>query len=149
MDDEAKPIALILDPGESGTVGGMTVRNLGEAPAQLEVTGDGPVLRGKMMVSAEQAVTPALRIYRAVQAMYLEPASFSVAYKPFLDMVRDLVDEVPSTGMIMAEIGECMAAGDFRGALDQCFELLRYEALLEEQALGGQQTAAKGKKKKK
>lgn len=137
MSDDATPMILVLDPDETGIVGTMTVRNAGEAPVQLEVVGDGPVLRGKMMIDKAQATSPCLRIYHMVQGMYLDPASFQQAYKPFLDAVRDLVDQVPSTGMIMADIGEFLVAGDFRSAFEKCFELLRYEALLEEKAMEG------------
>ncbi|MEO5337581.1 MAG: flagellar biosynthesis repressor FlbT [Magnetospirillum sp. WYHS-4] len=137
MDQDAKPVILMLDPGETGILGGMTVRNSGDSPIQLEVNGEGPVLRGKMMIAPDQATSPALRVYLAVQSMYLEPQSFPQTYKPFLDMARELVGQVPSTGVIMAEIGEYLAAGDFRCALEQCFDLLRYEALLEEKAMEG------------
>jgi flagellar biosynthesis regulator FlbT len=137
MTEDTNPATLILDPGEDGVVGAMTLRNVGDAPVRLEVGGDGPVLRRKMMIDKSQATSPGLRIYHMVQCMYLDPASFQQAYKPFLDAARELVGEVPSTGMIMADIGEFLAAGDFRSALEQCMELLRYEALLEEKATQG------------
>lgn len=127
-------VTLVLDPGEKGIVGSMVVENIAEAPLHLAVHGDGPVLRHKMMIRAEDANTPALRIYHAVMNIYLRPDSFEEAHKPFLAMCRELVGWVPSTGMIMADIGECLLAGDYRGALDKCFDLLRYEEHLEKVA---------------
>jgi flagellar protein FlbT len=122
---------LVLDPGEKGIVGSMVVENTTDAAIHLAVEGEGPVLRHKMMIRAEDANTPALKIYYAVMNMYLQPGTFETASRPFLALCRELVEAVPSTGLIMADIGECLVAGDFRGALDKCFDLLRYEEYLE------------------
>lgn len=133
-DDEKLPVGLILDPGEKGRVGTMMVENLGEAPIELAVHGDGPVLREKMMVTPETATTPALRVYHAVQSMYLDPEGATTALPKFLELARELVGEVPSTGAIMADIGEFLIAGDYHQAFEQCFQLMQYEAFLEEKA---------------
>ncbi len=57
-------------------------------------------------------------------------------------MARELVTAVPSTGLLMADIGEYLLAGDFRSAFAKCFDLLRYEEILEKAARASQ----KGKK---
>lgn len=128
---------LMLDAGEKGIVGGMTVTNVTDAPIELLVEGEGPVLRGKHIIRAEDANTPSLRIYYMITDMYLNPGSFEKNYKSLLELSRELVAEVPSTGMIMADIGECVIDGDLRGAHEKCFELLQYEAYLEQVAAGG------------
>ncbi len=122
---------LVLDPGEKGVVGDMMVVNDGEAPVELTVHGEGAVIREKHIIKADDATTPALKVYFMVMNMYLDPATFEAASKPFLELSRQLVTSVPSTGMIMADIGEYMMAGDFRGAFENCFALLEYEEMLE------------------
>lgn len=131
-EDDRPAVGLMLDPGESAVVGTMKIENRSDRQAALAVYGDGPVLRQKMMLRWEDAVSPALRVYYIVMRMYLDPDIFRAYYKDFLAMAKELVENVPSTGLLMSEIGEFVMAGDFRQALDQCFELLRYEALLEE-----------------
>ncbi len=134
METEIPPAVLILDPGEKGTVGNMLVVNDGEAPVRLTVQGEGAVIREKHIIKAGEATTPALKVYYMVMNMYLDPATFEAACKPFLDLSRELVVSVPSTGMIMADIGEYIMAGDFRGAFENCFALLEYEEMLEKAA---------------
>ena len=67
--------------------------------------------------------------------MYLNPGSFMENHKVFLELSKELITEVPSTGLIMADIGERVVFDDLRGAHEKCFELLEYEALLEKTAL--------------
>lgn len=141
MSSEKEPVGLVLEPGEKGVVGAMTVENRGEGPAELAVYGDGPVLHEQLIIKAEDANTPALKIYHQVLGYYLDPDSFMDSYKTFVEMAKELVSNVPSTGMIMSEIGESLMAGDFRDALTHSFELMQYEALLEEQAAEAQAKA--------
>jgi len=134
---------LILDAGEKGVIGNMIVENTSDQPVQLSVRGSGPVLRDKMIIRQEDANTPCLKVYYMVMSMYLDPRMFDRSYKPFLEMARELVTAVPSTGLLMADIGEYLLEGDFRSAFGKCFDLLRYEEILEKAA----QESQKGKKR--
>jgi flagellar biosynthesis regulator FlbT len=141
-------VNLILDPGEKGLVGKMALTNIGRQAVRLRVQGEGPVLREKQMIRAKQATTPALKVYYMLQNMYLDPSSFEKTSKAFLDLTRELVNQVPSTGMIMSEIGEFLIAGDFKKAFEKSYDLLRYEELLS-QTVSGKTPKAKGKAKPK
>lgn len=134
METEIPPAVLVLDPGEKGVVGNMMVANDGEALVKLTVWGEGAVIREKYIIKADEATTPALKVYYMVMNMYMDPATFEAASKSFLDLSRELVNSVPSTGMIMADIGEYIMAGNFRGAFENCFALLEYEEVLEKAA---------------
>lgn len=130
-----EPAALLtLDPGETGVVGGMVVENIGSEEVNLAVRGDGAVIRDKMIITAEDAVSPALKVYFMVMTMYKDPDLFLSGHKEFLTLSRELITAVPSTGMIMADIGENLIIGDFRAAFEACFELMAYEQVLEEAA---------------
>ena len=136
MSDEGEAIGLILDPGERGVVGSMTVENLGAEPVELAVRGTGAVLRGKMIIRAEDATSPALRVYYVVQSMYIDPATAEAKFRELGGLVEELVNAVPSTGLIAADIGQAVLEGDFLAALSSCLELLRYEEFLEKKAAG-------------
>jgi len=134
METEIAETVLTLEPGERGVIGTQMVVNDSDAKVELTVQGDGAVIREKHIITAAEANTPALKVYYMVMNMYLDPASFETAYKPFLELSRELITTVPSTGMIMADIGECLMAGDHRGAFECCFALLQYEDILEKAA---------------
>ncbi len=123
-------VRLTLDAGESAVVGTMVVRNDSDGPVTLTVGGDGPVLREKMIIRAEDATTPALKVYHLVTQMYLDPAAFDALRGPYLALTRELVEAVPSTGVFLADIGEHLAEGDYAAAYRKTFLLLEYEELL-------------------
>lgn len=121
---------LSLDPGEKGVVGGMVVENVQNEPIQLAIDGDGPVLRGKMIINRGDAATPALQVYHMTMTMYLEPDRFLTLADDFLELSRQIIDAVPSMGLIMADIGEAVRDGRYKDALDASLQLLEYEEFL-------------------
>lgn len=127
---------LTLDPGEKGVVGKMVVENLQSEAIQLGVEGDGPVLRGKMIIGPEDATTPALRVYHMVMTLYLDPDQFIAMANDFLALSRQIVEGVPTMGLLMADIGEAVRDGRYRDALDRSLELLEYEEFLAKVANG-------------
>ncbi|MGB0749322.1 MAG: flagellar biosynthesis repressor FlbT [Magnetospiraceae bacterium] len=132
-------IKLVLAPNETGLVAGMQVTNTGTAPAELEITGEGPVLHEQQVIDEKDAITPALRMYYAIMNIYKEPATFADQYRPFLAMAKEMVKQVPSTGPFIAEIGDNLLDGHFRRALDSCMDLLAYEdALMKQLAEAGE-----------
>jgi len=134
METEIPETVLTLEPGERGVIGTMMVVNENKEQVELTIQGEGAVIREKHIITAAEANTPSLKIYYMVMNMYLDPDSFETSYKPFLELSRELITTVPSTGMIMADIGECLIAGDHRGAFECCFALLQYEDVLEKAA---------------
>ena len=76
--------------------------------------------------------------------IYLDSGTFEETAKPFADLTREIVDQVPSMGLLLADVGECLVDGDYRGALDACFRLLEYEAYLEQVARGEIEPPPKG-----
>ena len=127
---------LTLDPGEKGVIGKMVIENLQDEPIQLGIEGDGPVLRGKMVIAAEDAATPALRVYHMVMTLYLEPDRFIEMAKDFLALSRQIVEGVPTMGLLMADIGEAVRDGRYKDGLDKSLELLEYEEFLSKVASG-------------
>ncbi|MHC8508515.1 MAG: flagellar biosynthesis repressor FlbT [Rhodospirillales bacterium] len=127
---------LTLDPGEKAAIGKMAIENVQDHAIELDVTGEGPVLRGKMIVQPEDANTPSLKVYCMVVSMYLDPDKFTAMSDDFLALSREIVLGVPSMGMLMADVGEAVRDGRFEDALGKSLELLKYEEFLTKVANG-------------
>jgi flagellar biosynthesis regulator FlbT len=127
---------LTLDPGEKGVVGTMVVENVQDGPIQLAVEGDGPVLRGKMIITHADATTPALQVYHMTMTMYLEPERFMTLADDFLELSRQIIESVPSMGLIMADIGEAVRDGRYKDAHEASLQLLEYEDFLAKSVAG-------------
>ena len=126
------PIVINMEPEEEALIGTMVATNMGDQPATLSVVGAGPVLRRGQIIGVDEAVSPALKIYYLVTAVYMHPPVFAELNAALSALMRELVLEVPTMGEFVADIGEFMAAGDYREAHEKCLELLTYEHALEE-----------------
>lgn len=131
------PFVVSMEADEEMLIGNMVVTNTGDRAIDLSITGSGPVLRRGQIIDAEQAVSPALRIYYLVTSIYVHPPSFPELSKPLSSLCRELVHDVPTMGEFVADVGECMAVGDYRGAHEKCLDLLSFEQGLEDIANNG------------
>src|ERR1044071_4409561 len=77
------PLKLSLKPGEKFVLNGAVVQN-GDRRGVLVLQNKASVLREKDIMQAEEANTPARRIYFPVMMMYLEPAVAARYYDEFV-----------------------------------------------------------------
>lgn len=126
------PIVVSMEPNEEALIGNMVATNTGDQTVTLSVVGAGPVLRRAQVIGVEDAVSPALKIYYLVTSIYIHPPLFAELNAVLSALSRELVLEVPTMGEFVADVGEFMAAGDYRQAHDKCLELLSFEHALEE-----------------
>ena len=131
------PIVVSMEPNEEALIGNMVATNTGDQPVTLSVVGAGPVLRRAQIIGVEDAVSPALKIYYLVTAIYVHPPLFAELSTVLSALSRELVLEVPTMGEFIADIGEFMAVGDYRQAHEKCLDLLSFEHALEEIATKG------------
>lgn len=131
------PFVVSMEPAEEMLIGNMVVTNTGEQAIDLSIMGAGPVLRRGQIIDAKDAISPALRIYHLVTAIYIHPPSFAELSKTLSSLCRELVHDVPTMGEFVADVGECMAVGDYRGAHEKCLDLLSFEQGLEDIANNG------------
>ena len=73
------PLKLSLKPGEKFVLNGAVVQN-GDRRGVLILQNKASVLREKDIMQAENAITPARRIYFPVMMMYLDEAGASKFY---------------------------------------------------------------------
>jgi flagellar biosynthesis repressor protein FlbT len=125
------PLRISLKPGERLIVGGAVVRNAGSR-ASLLIENDVPILRGREVMSVQEATSPCRRIYFTIQLMYVDERNLAEHRRLFLDQVREAGDACPGTAERLAAIAARVTAGQFYQAL----KLTRQLVVLEEELLG-------------
>jgi flagellar protein FlbT len=124
-----------LKPGERFILGDCIVTN-GDQRTRLLIEGQSPILREKDIMTAEQADSPAKRIYFVVQLMYTsrDPVAH---HETYFTLMRELVQAVPSTWPHIEAISNHIMAGEMYKALKRAKSLIAYEKDLLEQATRG------------
>ncbi|KQZ00242.1 flagellar biosynthesis repressor FlbT [Pseudolabrys sp. Root1462] len=123
-----------LKPGERILIGECVITN-SDRRATFLIDGKMPILREKDIMTAEQADTPAKRIYLAILLMYTSktPAEHHGTY---FALVRDIVQAAPSTWPQIELINNHILTGDLYKALKQTKQLIQYEQELMNDASG-------------
>ena len=114
-----------LRPGERMILGECVITNTDQR-ARLRIEGALPILREKDIMKAEQANTPARRIYLAVQLMYTardQRAHHEIYFK----LVGELITAVPSTWQFIEAINNHILTGNMYKALKEASKLIEYE----------------------
>jgi flagellar biosynthesis repressor protein FlbT len=114
-----------LKPGERFILGDCIVTN-GDQRTRLLIEGQSPILREKDIMTAEQADSPAKRIYFVVQLMYTahDPVGH---HETYFTLMRELVQAVPSTWPHIEAISNHIMAGEMYKALKSAKHLIAYE----------------------
>jgi flagellar protein FlbT len=122
------PLKIELKPGERVIVGDSIVTNTNHR-ARLLVEGSAPILREKDIMTAEQANTPAKRIYLAVQLMYTarDPR---LHHETYLLLMADFMQAAPSAWPHIAAVKNYILAGELYKALKSANALIAYESEL-------------------
>ena len=120
------PLRISLKAHERLIVGGAVVRN-GSSRADLLIENDVPILRGKEVMSLDEAVSPCRRIYFAIQLMYVDPQNEAEHSRLYLQLVKDVLDASPSMTEQITAISATIAEGKFYRALKLARKLIGYE----------------------
>jgi flagellar biosynthesis repressor protein FlbT len=132
-----------LKPGERLLIGESIITN-GSQRTQFLINGSAPILREKDIMTVKRAVTPAARIYLAVQLMYTsrDPRAHHDIY---FSLIRDLVQAAPSTWPHIEIINNLILTGDLYKALKAARKLMAYEQELLSNAKSDQRLRKSGK----
>jgi flagellar biosynthesis repressor protein FlbT len=114
-----------LKPGERILIGESVITN-GSQRARFLIEGSSPILREKDIITAEQANTPAKRIYLAILLMYTarNPAAHHDTY---FQLVRDFLQAAPSAARQIETINNLILTGGMYKALKSAKQLIEYE----------------------
>lgn len=120
------PLRISLKAGERLIVGGAVVKN-GKSRCDLVIENDVPILRGREVLSLEDADSPCRRIVFTIQLMYVDSDHAVEHHALYAELVQDVLQASPSMTPLVAEIGERIAAGQFYPALKLGRKLIAYE----------------------
>ena len=123
------PLKLSLKPGEKFVLNGAVVQN-GDRRAVLVLQNKASVLREKDIMQADEADTPAKRIYFPIMLMYLDEVGREKAYAEFAARLAEFMGVVRDPAVLSECIGVSkeVMAGEYYRALMRCRKLISYEA---------------------
>ena len=107
-------------------IGGAVITNGGQK-SNFIVENKVPILREKDILSAENAKSPARRIYFTIQLMYIDGNNLKTHHKQYWALVRDFLEAAPSALTIIDEISENILRANYYRALKTCKKLIAYE----------------------
>jgi len=122
-----------LKPHEKIIIGSCVITNT-EQRAKILIEGERiPILREKDIMTPASADTPAKLLYLAVQLMYVaeDPQEHHAVY---FDVMRNLLDAMPSSGIVIQDINNHILNGDYYKALKESKRLIAMEAELLDEA---------------
>ncbi len=123
------PLKLSLKPGERFVLNGAVVEN-GDRRSTLVLQNRAAVLREKDIMQAEEADSPARRVYFPVMMMYLDQGREGPFYDEFVLRMTEFMGAIRNPDVLNScvAINRDIMAGDFYKALSKCRKLMDYEA---------------------
>lgn len=131
-------LRISLRDGEKAIVNGAVIRSVGRT--ELRVENAAAVLRGRDVMTPEEANSPARRLYFACMMAYIDPADLVAHQNEIIRLLRDLMEALasPEAKAVCMSFAQKVASLDFFKALADCRWLISYEA----EALGALDRAA-------
>ncbi len=122
------PLKLSLKPGEKFVLNGAVVQN-GDRRGVLVLQNKASVLREKDIMQAEDATSPARRVYFPVMMMYLDEAGAARYYDEFVKRVGEFMGVIRNPDVLAECVGisKHLLAREYYKALMACRKLIEYE----------------------
>jgi flagellar protein FlbT len=121
-------LRISLRDGEQMIVNGAVLRSIGRTDLCVENTV--ALLRGREVMSADEATTPARRLYYACMMAYIDPDGAAGHYDEIVGYLGGLIGALESHEAkgACASFARKVATSDFYRALADCRALIAYEA---------------------
>ena len=122
------PLKLSLKPGEKFVLNGAVVQN-GDRRGVLVLQNKASVLREKDILQAEDATSPARRIYFPVMMMYLDEAKATDYYDEFAQRTSEIMSVIRNPDILTecVNVSKHVLAREYYKALMACRKLIDYE----------------------
>lgn len=122
------PLKLSLKPGEKFVLNGAVLAN-GDKRTSLVIQNKACILREKDIMQAEDASTPARRIYFPIMMMYLDGDAPETYFSQFALRMTEFMDAVRNREALATcvEISKDVMNGSYYGALVKCRTLFDFE----------------------
>lgn len=121
------PLVIDLKPGEKVIINGAVLENAGSG-AKLRLLNDVSILRQKEIMTENDAVTPASRVFFCLQCAYLFPNERDSHLRQFDVFLNDYLAACPSAHPLAEEIRRDLLAERHYRALKGARKLLKHEA---------------------
>ncbi|MCP4748712.1 MAG: flagellar protein FlbT [Desulfobacteraceae bacterium] len=109
-------LKITLKPRERVILGGAVITN-GPSKTEFSVENEVPVLRQKNILGAEEAISPARRIYFVIQLMYVDNQNLKAHHELYWELVQDFLSAAPRSIELIDRLN------------DQIFQMNYYQAL--------------------
>jgi flagellar biosynthesis repressor protein FlbT len=119
-------LKITLKPNERMILGKAVITN-GSGKCEFIVENNVPILRQSDILSPDRADTPALRIYLAIQLMYVDEAQIVVHQKSYWQLVEDFIAAAPSSLNLIDQINELILKENYYQALKLTQKLIEFE----------------------
>ena len=122
------PLKLSLKPGEKFVLNGAVVQN-GDRRGVLVLQNKSSVLREKDIMQAEEANTPARRIYFPLMMMYLDEPGAARYYDEFVRRLSEFMGVIGNPDVLAdcVSISKHCMAREYYKSLMLCRKLIEYE----------------------
>ena len=122
------PLKLSLKPGEKFVLNGAVVQN-GDRRSSLLLQNKASVLREKDIMQADEAATPARRIYFPVMMMYLDQSSCDAFHDELVQRLSEFMGAVSNPDILThcVNISRHVMIREYYKALMLCRRLIEYE----------------------
>lgn len=122
------PLKLSLKPGEKFVLNGAVVQN-GDRRGTLILQNKASVLREKDIMQADEANTPARRIYFPVMMMYLDEANAQKYYDEVARRLTEFMTAVRNPNVLTecVNVSKHILENEYYKALMICRKLIEYE----------------------
>ncbi len=119
-------LKITLKPHEKIILGSAVITN-GRQKCEFVVENKVPILRNDHILSADQAETPARRIYLTIQLMYVDPQNRVSHQRLYWQLMKEFVDAAPSALELIDQINEYVYREAYYKALKTAQQLIQYE----------------------
>ncbi len=120
------PLRIKLPAKEKIIINGAVIENAGEATT-IVLHNRADILRRKEVLTEQDAITPARRVYYALQCAYLFDGERDGYLQMFRRFLQDYVEAAPSAAEITHTISEAVKAERYYDALRQTQDLIQHE----------------------
>ena len=121
------PLKLDFKTGDKMIINGTVIENVG-ANAKLVIHNESAILRAKEVLTAEDAETPATRVYFSLQCAYVFPDKMEEHLDQFREFLDDFVGACPSVKSMADEIAGHVAEDRLYKGLKMTHKLISHEA---------------------
>ena len=121
------PLKIHLKKGQKVIINGAVVESTSPHNVSLLVRNDAAILRDSDILAPEDAVTPASRVYYALQCLYIFSDEYDDNLRRFNEYLEGYIKAAPSATVIAEKLWKLIDEREFYKALKSAQDLIEHE----------------------